>query len=121
VTRLVAIDVPQARVFALEAGSEGRGTLLAGPPHTAGMRSGVVVLPPGGAVGHHSTGAREEMIVVLGGEGEVRLDAGAPLVIGAGRGAYIPPGTGHDVVNRGAAPLRYVYVVAPAPGHEAVR
>jgi mannose-6-phosphate isomerase-like protein (cupin superfamily) len=121
VTRLVAIDVPQARVFALEAGSEGRGTLLAGPPHTAGMRSGVVVLPPGGAVGHHSTGAREEMIVVLGGEGEVRLDAGEPLVIGAGRGAYIPPGTGHDVVNRGAAPLRYVYVVAPAPGHEAVR
>lgn len=116
VTDSIAIGVPQARVFALEAGTEGRRTLLGGPPQTVGMRSGVVVLPPGGAVGRHDTGAREELIVVLEGEGEVRLDAGPPLAIRQGVAAYIPPRTGHDVVNRGDAPLCYVYAVAPVHG-----
>jgi len=95
--------------------------LLGGPPQTAGMRSGVVVLRPGSAVGRHSTGAREEFIVVLDGSGEVRVEDAAPLAVSAGMGAYVPPERDHDVVNSGDGPLRYVYVVAAAPGSEGRR
>jgi mannose-6-phosphate isomerase-like protein (cupin superfamily) len=76
------------------------------------MRSGVVVLGPGESVGRHSTGTREELIVVLEGRGEVRIEGAAALAIEAGLAAYVPPATAHDVVNRGEVPLRYVYVVA---------
>jgi len=118
VTDSLAIDPPQAHVLELRPGARGRRTLLAGPPQTAGMRSGVVVLGPGESVGRHSTGSREELIVVLEGQGEVRLEGTGPLAVEAGMAAYVPPATTHDVVNRGEAPLRYVYVVAEgmAPG-----
>lgn len=108
----LVIDAPRARVLELRPGVGGRRTLLAGPPETAGMRSGVVVLGPGESVGRHSTGSREELIVILEGKGEVRLEGAGPLVVEAGMAAYLPPATAHDVVNRGEAPLRYVYVVA---------
>jgi oxalate decarboxylase/phosphoglucose isomerase-like protein (cupin superfamily) len=85
------------------------------------MRSGVVLLRPGCAVGRHNTGGREELIVVLEGRGEVRVEAAAPLAVSAGTGAYVPPGRDHDVVNTGEAPLRYVYVVATARGTEGRR
>jgi mannose-6-phosphate isomerase-like protein (cupin superfamily) len=79
------------------------------------MRSGVVALDPGSAVGQHSTGAREEFIVVLEGRGEVRVAGEPPLCVSEGMGAYVPPERRHDVVNVGDQPLRYVYVVAFAP------
>jgi mannose-6-phosphate isomerase-like protein (cupin superfamily) len=105
----------------LRAGAGDRRVLLGGPPQTAGMRAGVVSLRPGASVGRHSTGAREEFIVVLEGRGEVRVGAAAPLAVSAGTGAYVPPERDHDVVNSGDAPLRYVYVVAPARDPEAQR
>jgi oxalate decarboxylase/phosphoglucose isomerase-like protein (cupin superfamily) len=76
------------------------------------MRSGVVVLDPGESVGRHSTGSREELIVVLEGKGELLIEEAGPLAIEAGLAAYVPPAMSHDVVNRGEVPLRYVYVVA---------
>jgi quercetin dioxygenase-like cupin family protein len=101
---------------ALDLGAEAgvRRTLLGGPPQTAGMRSGVVVLSPGASVGRHTTGSREELIVVLEGRGEVRVEREAAIPVGPGTAAYVPPSRQHDVVNVADRPLRYVYVVAAA-------
>jgi mannose-6-phosphate isomerase-like protein (cupin superfamily) len=70
-------------------------------------------------VGRHSTGEREEFIVLLEGTGEVRVAGVPPLAVAAGTAAYVPPRRSHDVVNTGERPLRYVYVVAPAAVAEA--
>ncbi len=114
-TDSVANGAPHPCALELAAGPDARRTLLGGPPQTAGMRSGVVVLPPGASVGRHSTGSREEVIVVLEGRGEVRVAGAAVLAVCPGTGAYVPPGRDHDVANVGDGPLRYVYVVASAP------
>jgi len=87
--------------------------ILSGAPHSAGMRAGLVTLPPGAAVGQHTTGAREEIILVLEGEGRVCLPDRQPLALRAPMAAYMPPHQEHDVVNSGTARLRYIYVVAP--------
>ena len=108
--------VPSARVMQLTAGSGGRRTILAGPPGTGGMRAGVVVLDPGGAVGRHNTGRREEFIVVLEGRGEVHVEGSPPLPLERGAAAYVPAHREHDVVNPSERPLHYVYVVAPLAG-----
>lgn len=104
---------PDPRVMQLTVGADGRRTLLGGPPQTAGMRSGVVVLLPGASVGRHTTGRREELIVGLEGCGEVRADGAPPLALSPGTAAYLPPHRDHDVVNTSDLPLRYLYVVAP--------
>jgi mannose-6-phosphate isomerase-like protein (cupin superfamily) len=110
-----------ACVLRFAVGADGRRTLLGGPGPAEGMRSGVVLLEPGHAVGRHSTRAREELLVVLEGIGELVVDGGDALPLEAGSGAYVPPQQEHDVVNTGAGPLRYVYVVAPASGGETER
>lgn len=78
------------------------------------MRSGLVVLESSEAVGSHTTGDHEEIVVVLSGAGEMRLADGTTLGLQQGSVAYCPPATEHDVVNTGAQLLRYVYVVAKA-------
>jgi quercetin dioxygenase-like cupin family protein len=89
--------------------------LLGGPPETAGMRSGLVTLAPGRAVGRHSTGDREEALLVLEGEGRLTVVDGRAIDLLPGCLAYCPPESEHDVLNVGSAPLRYVYVTAKAP------
>ena len=111
----------RACVLHFTVGPDGRRTLLGGPGLAEGMRSGVVSLEPGRAVGRHSTRAREELIVVLEGSGELRVDGGDAVPLEAGAGAYVPPEQEHDVVNTGTGPLCYVYVVAPAAGGERPR
>jgi quercetin dioxygenase-like cupin family protein len=88
--------------------------LLRGPPETATMRSGSVVLLPGQSVGRHTTGECEEAIVVLAGSGELRTADGDALRLDRHSVAYCPPATEHNVVNTGTEPLRYVYIVARA-------
>jgi oxalate decarboxylase/phosphoglucose isomerase-like protein (cupin superfamily) len=108
--------VPRPGVVLLDPAAVGYSPVLGGPPQTATMRAGSVVLQPGDAVGAHTTGDYEEVLVVLAGTGEMRLGDGSVLRLAAHCVAYCPPVTGHDVVNTGTAPLRYVYVVARAPG-----
>ncbi len=86
--------------------------VLGGPPESVTMRSGYVVLQPAASIGRHSTGAFEEMIVVLHGKGEMLLGDGTILPLEPYSVAYCPPETEHDVRNTGKAPLRYIYVVA---------
>ena len=106
--------VPVAKVIRLDAGGKDYLPLLGGPPETVTMRSGLVVLAPGKAVGKHSTGKLEELLVVLEGTGEMRITGEASLPVVAGTAVYCPPGREHDVLNTGKAELRYVYVVARA-------
>ncbi|MBI2069179.1 MAG: cupin domain-containing protein [Elusimicrobia bacterium] len=88
--------------------------LLSGPPETAGMKSGHVVLAVGEESGRHSTGEREEMIIVRSGAGVVEIDGQKPLAVSRQIICYIPPGTWHNVKNNGRERLDYVYVVTPA-------
>lgn len=89
--------------------------VLDGPPATASMHSGFVVLGPGESVGRHSTGGYEEAVIVLEGRGLMVTSLGDSLPLAKWSVAYCPPETEHDVTNTGAEPLRYVYLVAVAP------
>jgi mannose-6-phosphate isomerase-like protein (cupin superfamily) len=87
--------------------------LLTGPPQTAGMRSGKVVLKPGEHMHRHSTSGNEELLVFL--QGKARVVLGAETVpMEAGQVLYIPPQVEHEVHNDGMEELRYIYTVAPA-------
>jgi len=88
--------------------------LLPGVPQTHGMKSGRVHLEAGKSCGQHSTKDHEELLVFLTGEGTVHIDDDEHLAVGAGKVAYIPPRTLHDVENTGPNALVYIYCVAPA-------
>lgn len=78
------------------------------------MRAGMVTLGAGEECGRHSTEAYEELLIILEGSGDAELEGHGDFPVAAGHVAYIPPRTYHNVRQRGAGPLRYVYVVAPA-------
>ena len=89
--------------------------LLNGPPQTAGMRSGRVVLKAGERMHRHSTKDSEELLVFLLGKARVVLGS-ETVAAEAGDVLYIPPQTEHEVHNDGSQELRYIYTVSPA-GH----
>ena len=78
------------------------------------MRAGMVTLGPGEECGRNSTEEYEELLIILEGRGEAELEGYGALALAAGQAAYVPPGTFHNVHQRGDGDLRYVYVVAPA-------
>ena len=86
--------------------------ILSGPPQTASMESGVVVLSPSKSVGKHSTKSYEEAVVILSGTGEMRITGGQTFKLMPNCVAYCPPNTEHDVINTGSQPLRYLYIAA---------
>lgn len=88
--------------------------LLPGQPQTHGMKAGRVYLEVGKACGRHSTKDFEEFLVFLAGEGKVHVGDDQQFPAGAGKVAYIPPRTLHDVQNTGSEALVYIYCVAPA-------
>ena len=75
-----------------------------------------MALEPGESVPWHSTGAREEVLIVL--EGALQLERGrgrrAPRVIRlpAGCCAFLPQSVAHRVVNRSKRRVRYLYLTA---------
>jgi quercetin dioxygenase-like cupin family protein len=87
--------------------------LLGGAPETRGMKSGYVILQPGESVGAHSTGSKEEAIIILEGELQVILDGKFCMTACSGQVLYIPPETQHDMKNAADSAARYIYVVAP--------
>jgi mannose-6-phosphate isomerase-like protein (cupin superfamily) len=86
--------------------------ILTGPPESVSLRSGLVLLSNGKSVGKHSTENFEELIVVLEGRGQVKINGKKPFEIKSGFAVYCPPETEHNVINTGSAPLRYLYIVA---------
>ncbi len=105
---------PHAKVVELDRSGAHDLPLLAGPPETVTMKSGLVTLQPGQSVGQHSTAAHEEMLVILEGNGEMKVKDGATLRLDRDHVLYCPPQTTHDVTNTGAGVLRYIYIVAAA-------
>ena len=105
---------PTAKTVSHDVADKGYLQLLSGPPETVTMRSGRVMLSPGKSVGKHSTGTNEEILVILEGQGEMRIAGGTTLQLNRSVVAYCPPNTEHDVLNNGTGILRYVYVVARA-------
>lgn len=97
----------------LDAGGETHLPLLT-KENASRMRAGMVTLAPGEDCGRHNTEDYEELLVILEGRGEAELEGHGALALAAGQVVYIPPGTFHNVHNRGDGALRYVYVVAPA-------
>lgn len=88
--------------------------LLGGAPLTCGMRSGRVYLKPGQDCGEHTTGAHEELLVFLSGQGQSMVGREEKAVaVGAGKVLYIGPHTLHNIRNSGTEPLVYIYCVAP--------
>jgi mannose-6-phosphate isomerase-like protein (cupin superfamily) len=108
---------PHAKVIALDSAGKIELPILAGPPETVTMRSGLIALAAGGSVGKHSTGHHEEILIVLEGQGEMTFADGTSLPVEGGHAVYCPPETEHNVTNTGSALLRYVYVVASAPAN----
>jgi mannose-6-phosphate isomerase-like protein (cupin superfamily) len=106
---------PHAKVIALDSAGKTELPILAGPPETVTMRSGLIALTPGQSVGKHSTGHHEEVLIVLEGRGAMTFADGTSLPVEGGHAVYCPPETEHNVTNTGSALLRYVYVVASAP------
>lgn len=71
-------------------------------------------LKPGEGVEWHTTGAREEVLIILG--GSIRLDLMPPRgprasrTLSAGRCAFLPRRVRHRVVNRSRRVARYLYI-----------
>ena len=83
-TAAAQTPTPAPKVVELDAHGHDYRPVLNGPPETAGMRSGLVVLAPQKSVGRHSTGQNEEVLIVLEGKGEM-LFSGRSFVAGAGQ------------------------------------
>jgi mannose-6-phosphate isomerase-like protein (cupin superfamily) len=105
-------DKPRPKVVELDSAGKDFLPVLAGPPESITMKSGLVVLAPNKSVGKHSTGQHEELLVVLEGQGEMSFKDGSKLEVKANHALYCPPETEHNVTNTGRSVLRYVYVVA---------
>jgi quercetin dioxygenase-like cupin family protein len=70
-----------------------------------------LAIDPDSAMTHVHIGA-EEVLYVLQGTGEIRVEGAAHLV-GAGQAVFIPDGAEHSYVNTGATPLVVVGAMAP--------
>lgn len=102
------------KVITLQSSGKDVSPVLAGPPESVTMKSGLVVLAPGKSVGKHSTEQNEELLIVFEGQGEMSFKGGAKLPVKANTAVYCPPQTEHNVTNTGTGLLRYVYIVAKA-------
>jgi len=105
-------EKPRPKVVELDSRGKDYLQVLAGPPESVTMKSGLEVLAPNKSVGKHSTGQHEELLIVLEGQGEMSFKDGSKLDVKANHALYCPPETEHNVTNTGRSVLRYVYVVA---------
>ena len=74
-------------------------------------------VPAGGRTDLHRHRRSEELYHVTGGKGRMSL-GGDRFDIGPGDTICIPPGTPHDLLNTGDAPLRVLCCCSPAYSHE---
>ncbi|MFH1732317.1 MAG: cupin domain-containing protein [Planctomycetota bacterium] len=71
------------------------------------------MIAPGSDCGKHTTGAHEQVLVVMDGCDVAKFGGGSTMTIRGGQAVYIPPHTTHNIVNTSGWTLRYIYVVAP--------
>jgi mannose-6-phosphate isomerase-like protein (cupin superfamily) len=75
----------------------------------------VMSIPPGGDVGQESHEFVEQFLFCAGGVGQVLID-GKSSPFRPGDVVVVPPGTRHNFLNTGAAPLQIYTIYAP-PNH----
>ncbi|REA02827.1 cupin [Haloferax sp. Atlit-6N] len=83
-----------------------------------GFSAGVVLLEPGKGHERHTHPDSEEILYILGGEGEQTIED-ETRTVGAGDMVHIPSGVEHSTINTSWEPLRFLAVYCP-PGPEAV-
>ena len=92
------------------------GRLIVAPKH--GLRARSVRLSTGVGMDWHSTGKREELILVVGGRVEVSIKPASGKVrrirLREGQGVFLPSATMHSVASRLSPASRYVYVTGRA-------
>ena len=87
------------------------------PRRPQGLRGGSVLLRPREIMEWHTTGNREELLIVL--VGRLQLEVQRPrrlttCVAKAGECVLIPQGLTHRVLNRSTTNVRYLYVTGSA-------
>jgi quercetin dioxygenase-like cupin family protein len=105
---------PVPKLIKLDTSGKNYFRVLAGPPESSTMRSGLVTLAPKKSVGKHSTEKYEELVIVIEGKGEMEITGGDTLRFTKGEVVYCSPNTEHNVTNTGNELLKYLYVVAEA-------
>lgn len=75
------------------------------------MKASKVLLSPGEEVGEHITEDREEVIIILKGEG-ILIDGGIRIPLKEGQAHHIKQDTRHNVKNISPMELEYIYVVS---------
>jgi quercetin dioxygenase-like cupin family protein len=100
-------------VLHLSQGGSEKVTAILDSTKSVRMKSGFVTLQQGDNVGSHNTWDHEELLVILGGEGEVEAQGLGKQKLTEGMVVYIPPNNQHNVYCSGSSPLRYIYIVAP--------
>ena len=76
------------------------------------LRSGLVVLKAGEAVGEHTTEHKEEAIIILEGKARFFYGRKKSFIVSKNSFIYVPPDTLHDVKNIGKRFLRYIYITS---------
>ena len=86
---------------------------------------GVVDLPPGQGHARHNHPVAEEIISVISGEGEQRVETpdGTPEVrkVGPGCTVFVPESRFHSTLNTGSAPMQLFVVYSPAGPERVLR
>lgn len=88
--------------------------LLTQDSDTSGLKVGHVTLTPNESIGSHTTGDREEVIVVLKGKGEAKIGKEKCIDIRTNEVLYIPPKTEHDIKNKSSEVLDYIFITSGA-------
>ena len=98
--------------FITKDGSEIRSILDRTSSSAANQSLAEATLPPGAATEPHRHPRTEEIYYILEGEGLMRL-GDESCRVGLGDAIAIPPGTLHQIVNDGAAILKFLCCCAP--------
>ena len=92
---------------------------LAGVPsgNAANQSLAEATVPPGGETAEHYHRVSEEIYLFTSGAGRMRM-AGEEAAVRAGDMVVIPPGTEHQLVNDGSAPLVLLCCCSPPYSNE---
>jgi len=106
----------EPKPFVAALGAAGEYLPLLTGENARATRDGMVTVASGARGGEHSTEGYEELLAILEGEGEGRLDGYGVFALAAGRVVSIPPHPIPNVVDLGPGLRRCILVDAPSNG-----
>jgi mannose-6-phosphate isomerase-like protein (cupin superfamily) len=102
-----AVDISSARHYRWGAASEGWHLLERADLSVIHER-----VPPGDAERRHRHARARQFFYILAGEATLEID-GRDIVVAAGQGVEVPPGTPHQFFNRSAADVEMLVISSP--------